>query len=172
MNDIERLKRLHLASRIYGFIALIFISMSAVALGMEAVPAATADQWLADPKTAGDAANTLAKHTAGMGGFAWSGIIGAGIAVLAGLRYVVPFIPYVGTAWKVVIDGAWNIAQHREAKQAEAAQAKVAQFAAVAVPAIKTLRDIYPDTWCKLPETVRLPLDALAQAQSQAQAQA
>jgi hypothetical protein len=143
---------------------LLILGFLALLLGVDAHPAATAAEWLADPKTAGDAADGLAKHTGTLGPAGWTGLITAGITVLAILRKVAPLIPGVGPAWAFVIDGAWNIAQHKDAKAADKAQAQVADYANMAKPAIKTLRDIYPDTWAKLPAEVRLPLQALEQA--------
>lgn len=132
--------------------------------GVEAHPASTAAQWLADPKAAADAANTAAKHTAGMGAAAWAGIIGAGMTVLAGLRLVAPLVPGLGPVWAATINGIWNIAQHKDAKLADAAQARVAGAATATADVSRQLRNLSPDTWSKLPEDLRNALEALQRA--------
>ncbi len=144
--------------------AIVVMGIVTAVTAAEAHPAATAADWLADPANAAAKDDALAKHTAGMGAAGWAGLIAAGMTVLAGLRFAAPFIPGLGPVWKVGVDFLWNIAQHKDAKQADAVQTKIADYATFAKPAIKTLREIYPETWAKLPNEIRMPLEALENA--------
>ncbi len=145
-------------------LVILALASLAVLLGLDASPAATAAQWLADPATASNAADAAANHAAGLGAGAWTGIIAMGITALAGLRYIAPLIPYVGPAWKMAADAVWNVIQHRDAKAADKAQATIAEAALDAKQAIRSIRTIMPDTWAKLPQEVRNPLEVLEQA--------
>ncbi len=129
--------------------------------GAEAHPAVTAAGWAADPAAAAAKANELAKHTAGMGAASWTGLIALGMTALAGIRMLAPLIPGVGPVWKLAIDGLWNIAQHKDAKQADKAQANVAEAAALSCSLIRLTRQSSPEAWARVPETVRLSLEAL-----------
>ncbi len=130
--------------------------------GAVGVPAATAVKWHEDPPKAAEDAGAQAKKTADTAGWGiavWSGILTAGLGVLAVAKRVVPLIPGVGPLWASAVDGLYALAQHKEAKELDNANVRVACAVSVGLPAIREFRELFPESWLKLPENVRVALE-------------
>lgn len=99
----------------------------------------------------------------------WATIVavlgGSALAAAAGLRAIAPHVPGLGPVWRLAIDGAWNLLQHKKAKAAdEAAQAARAVILAAA-PALRAMRDADNSVaWNSLPAPARAAAIAIIDA--------
>jgi hypothetical protein len=127
----------------------VFCLLAAVAFiaAQEAIPGATAAEWLNDPEAAAKAAGAAAKALEDSTGF-WAAVSGGTLAALAFLRLATPTIARIIPVWGPIVEGvanfAWNTMATKNQKQADQAAAVAHQAADKLVDLAEAVRLLPP----------------------------
>ena len=122
----------------------------------EAIPGATAADWLADPADAAKRAGATADHLASFGAGWWAAVSGAALTGLAVLKWATPLIARIVPVWGPIVEGvanlAWGIAATPNQKAADKALATTQQATEHLAPILRAVRELPPGT---LPDHVQ-----------------
>lgn len=120
----------------------------------EAIPGATAIDWLTNPEDAGRRAGETADHLTDL--LTKGGIGAVALAVLWGAKRWAPLVsrivPFWGPLIELVANGAWAVAATPDQKAADRAKDIATDAAATVAPVLLALRQIPPQ---ELPEHLR-----------------
>jgi hypothetical protein len=135
---------------------LFLLSAAAALTAGDAVPGATAAEWLANPEEAARKAGATAEHLEGMGAGFWAAMTGAAVTGLAVLKWATPLISRIVPVWGPMVEGvanlAWGIAATKHQKEADKALEMTHQAAAQLAPILLAVRSLPPGT---LPDHVQ-----------------
>jgi hypothetical protein len=120
------------------------------------VPAMTPAQIRSDPAKYGKSAPPEPDRV-----LFWSSVGAGALAAFAVARKLAPLVPGIGPVWSGVVDAAWSLAQHTQAKKADEANERAKQTIDTVRPTLALLRTHVPVLYNDLPTSARQAIDAL-----------
>lgn len=143
-------------------LALLFLlgCLIGVLWSAEAIPGATAEQWLSNADAARKGADKSAEDLTALGTGAWAAIAAGAITLLGVVKAATPIIARVVPVWGPLVEGvanlAWHVAATPKQKEADRSLELIKQASGYLAPALDALRSLPPGT---LPEHVQQTLN-------------
>ena len=132
------------------FYAWAIIMLPYVLFGAEAVPGATAEQWLSDPESAAKAAGATADKLIGMNTGLMAAIGAGAMTVLYAAKALAPaisrFIPVYGALFESVANAGWGMLATKDQKKADEIKEASHNVVSHIAPAVVALRALSPGT--------------------------